>query len=598
MAVDYVAILNSDREPARHAAGSDSARTVHAAYAAPHRKRSMKHKKKTKAERRVISLRNLKKARAANRRKHAGEPKPGISKRIAKSGHLKKGVGKAVQGSAQRQKAKHAKKAKKARKLTKAERADISRRNLRKARAAQKHNAKPKKKAKKAPGSKTTLTARRAARSTTKSEAKRMKGKKGKKSGKKKAKLTKAERADISRKNLKKARAAQKKKPKKGKKKAAKTLAKRAAKRMAAPKQGKIKRAKRSKGKRSSGKRRTPAQKAASLRNLRKARAVRKAAKKRHKVRPYSYHSKPKRVKVKGHMSWEKRGKKRRTPAQKAASLRNLRKARGARRHRGYEYAMSNPLGGVEVFVGGLSALGGFMVADLVDRIIATHALTAKSSTDAAGHQLYADNPPTTGSYIALFNPTAICAPMNLARWGAGLGMTVVPVVIAKWIGNPMGRSVFQMWGFGAGMRILGKAGIDLVAKLSMWTQNGQRLYDGEMRAQVLASADQTPLASLPSAGLGAADCGCANCKAGVGECGVGKAPAAGTGYPSEPRETAAGAQRANAPPPPPSPPATSSLPGGSNTPTPSQTLQGHPGLAGVGMPNYNWGHKEDRDAA
>lgn len=305
------------------------------------------------------------------------------------------------------------------------------------------------------------------------------------------------------------------------------------------------------------------------LRAARRARAAAKRAGRKHPVRAYSYHRPPKRVKVKAHRSYERGGQ---TAAQRRASLRNLAKARRARKggHRSSKrggrrqrYAMENPLGGLELFVGGLTGLIGFGGADFVDRIIATHALTPKGSPDASGVQLYMDTPPTDGSYKGLYNPTAITAPMNLTRWAVGGLITVVPLGLAHYVTGPVGRSSLQMFGFGAGIRIVGKGLLDLLAMLTRKTAVGQRVYDGEMRAMALHAADGSE-ATLPSAGLGRTGTGCA-CGGSCVACAAKLAGKTGAGWPSMPREVS---QQAAPPAPQLAPPAPPPPPGGSVTVT------------------------------
>lgn len=400
------------------------------------------------------------------------------------------------------------------------------------------------------------LTPRRHARSTQASEAKAMKKGKGKR------KTTRKQR-EAARKNIKKAQAKLRSMHRKGKKSSGKkkTLAKRSASRAVRPPTPK-KAMRRGKGKR----RFTQKARDAAMRNLRKARAARAKAKRagrKHPVRAYSYHSKPKRVKVPAHRSYEKRGHQSRKA--RAASLRNLKKARAALRHGGrrhsghraretYMEAMVNALTGTEIVIGAFTMTFWFMVTDFVDRLVATHALTDKGTKDASGHELYADTPPTSGDYAGLFNATAICAPMNVWRWVVGLGgMTGVPFLISFAVSNDVGRSALQAASAGAGIRIVGKALIDLVAYITMWNPLGQQLYDGEMRAQVYASGNTDPLTSLPSTGLGGTEK-----KAGTGEAPKDKDGKVGTAWPSMPRETAnagstatTGGNEGGAPPPP-----------------------------------------------
>ena len=553
-------------------------------------------------------------------------------------------------------------KKKSGKKLSKAARREIALKNLAKARKAKKAytGARPHKKGSKKKG--TTrfhkLTPKqRAAALANLEKARKALAKKGKKSGKAvrapkmpkhapvraaakrpkgKKKLTKAERAAISRRNLKKARAALKRgthRPKAAKK--------------GARKGGKLSKAKR---------------REIAMKNLRKAHAARRSAKKagrKHPVKPYSYSVRSKTVKVPPHKSWEGKGK-RRSAKQKAASLRNIKKAQAARRRKGgghkateasrkgktkrtakqkaaslanlkkaraarksaskrhdvkgfsyhrqggkrhvYEYMMENPLTGRELAWGVPSSLVWFLVTDMSDRFWATHPLTAKGSTDASGHALYADVPVTAATwktgYPGVYNPTAICAPMNLIRWGSGVVMIALPLGVARFVEHPLARSMLQAAGYGAILRIGGKAFIDLIAKLAMWTGTGQRLYDGEMRSMVLTSADQSPLNSLPAAGLGSVGCGsCTACETGVGAC-----TQAGVGYPSVPREAAAPSSptattpatsnQPASPPPPPVPPASSS----STTTTTTTTTSPLAGLPAPRRSMYDWGHQEEEE--
>jgi hypothetical protein len=243
-------------------------------------------------------------------------------------------------------------------------------------------------------------------------------------------------------------------------------------------------------------------------------------------------------------------------------------KRKGSRKTRGHAFkrgAMENPMTSGELILGGFTGLLGFLAADVVDRLLATHALTDKGTKDAQGNELYADNPSTTGDYTGLYNATAICAPMDVKRWLVGVGaMAGLPLLAAHFVKNDMARSGLQFFGFAAGVRIVGKGLTDLVAGMLTTNPIGQQLYDGEMRAAALKANNGNPaataLASLPSAGLGrprlgAAAPGCAPC-----------ADKTGAGYPSMPREVAAPAastpapgpatQMAPPPAPPPAPPA------------------------------------------
>ena len=530
-ALDYTDVLN---EPA----------SADAELAAAAGKKKAKRKMSPKA--RKAALKNLAKARSAQRaKKHRG------TKAKAKTKSVRK-----------------------ARRTAKQKAAALK--NLKKARSTRRKKSKTHR-----------LTTRRASRSTSRaSEAKTMA----------KKKRTAKQRA-ASRRNIKKAQQKLRRIHPKGKfitrkknrgskamSKRGKTLARRSAKRtaVAAPTPRKTKKRGRS------GKKRRFTQKAraAAMRNLGKARSARrraKAAGRKHAVRAYSYHSRPKRVKVPAHRSYER--KKRQSKKARAASLRNLRKARAAQRHgghrrsgmrsrRGYMKAMENAITGVEGILGTASAIVWFMVTDFVDRLLATHSLTDKGAKDAAGNELYMDTPPITGSYAGAFNPTAICAPMDATRWLVGLlAMQGVPFLVSFAVSNDLARTTIQMGVLGGTVRIVGKALIDLTAYIVMWNPVGQQLYDGEMRAQNLVAGNTTALSSLPSTGLGSACGECTACTKGVGAC-SGKAAGAGSpqgaGYPSMPREnanspsTSTPPSEGGRPPPPPAPPPAHLSPGGS----------------------------------
>lgn len=257
--------------------------------------------------------------------------------------------------------------------------------------------------------------------------------------------------------------------------------------------------------------------------------------------------------------------------------------------------AMENPMTGVELFIGTFTGLLGFATADVVDRIIATHALTGSNGS-------YTDAPPdaapasgTKATYGSMFNATAICAPMNLTRWVAGLLISSVPIGVAHFISAPVGRSSLQFFGFGAGMRIVGKGMIDLVALVSKSNVNGMRLYGGEQRAMAIMANDGSvsKLPAMSSTGLGRASlaapaghktgCGCQACGSHVA---AAKKP--GAGWPSYPPVQQAAPQ---APPPALGPP-----PGGfTATPSPSNT--GIRGVPETFIPRYNWGSDKNKAA-
>lgn len=306
-------------------------------------------------------------------------------------------------------------------------------------------------------------------------------------------------------------------KAKKAAKKAAATRKRNEAKRSAAGKKAAATR------KRNAGKAAAPKKKAAKRKSSKKARksGTRKSGRARS-----THTTRTEIIRLPGHTtklavvpvpSMARRSKPRKAAKRKKSSKKK-KSGKGKAKEAGY--AMENPLSGTELFVGGLTLLAGFLVADVNDRYWATHALTDKNAKDAAGNELYADAPPADGNYAGLFNATAVLAPYDWKRWAAGAVGTAAPFIIAAFVKAPTGRSALQFFGFGFGARFLGKALIDLVAMATKKTKYGQQFYDAEMRAASMkAGANGYPLSSLPSTGLGAPGCGCANCSTGIGAC-------------------------------------------------------------------------------
>jgi hypothetical protein len=188
--------------------------------------------------------------------------------------------------------------------------------------------------------------------------------------------------------------------------------------------------------------------------------------------------------------------------------------------------------------VGGIVSMAvGAVAGDAVDRLLASHALnylnadgsnsataptTANNGSD--GKQLFADVPPTSGSYQGLFNATAVLAPMNATRWLVGIGAPIA-IYAASFVFSKTGsmRAVLQLGAFGWGVRTLLKGANQAAASLFGRTHAGARLYDAEARAAAVQAANQpggTDNSGLyPTSGLGRGRCDCPNCTAGVGAC-------------------------------------------------------------------------------
>jgi hypothetical protein len=262
---------------------------------------------------------------------------------------------------------------------------------------------------------------------------------------------------------------------------------------------------------------------------------------------------------------------KRSRAAKKAAATRKRNKKSGwhtqiKRSAAAEHYPMENPLGVAEVLVGTFTGLLGFGSSELIDRLLATHALTGTT-------QPYSDSPPTTGDYSGLYNGTAILAPMDIYRWGAGLGLAIVPIAIASQVSDPIGRSALQMFGFGALMRVGGKGLTDLAAYLTSGSLFGNQVFINEQRAQAALPNATVQSSNLPTSGLGRLPAGVGGghhghwlsngakvpppgspCACGNNACGGcgGSAPRPPV---RPPATSASSAQAANCPPPPPPPP-------------------------------------------
>jgi DNA-binding protein HU-beta len=353
---------------------------------------------------------------------------------------------------------------------------------------------------------------------------------------------------------------------------------------------------KRKRSKRKSGKRR--ARKVRAAHSIKLPRGKRGAKKrvgvhvkvgKKRRSRGFSVPRKTKRVYV---IAAEKSRRRRKRKA-KANPAKRRRHSSGRRKG-----TMENPMDGVELFIGAITGLAGFLTADVLDRFLATHPLTVSTAASGSTAATYTDTPPTSGDYQGLFNATAICAPMDATRWLAGLGVATVPLVIAHFISAPKGRAALQFFGYAAGIRVVGKGLIDMIAQLTQPTQLGQQLYDGEMRAAALKAGNGTIASgvNLPSSGLGRARLGtgkpCAPCAT----------KKMGAGYPSAPREVTAVTNNST--------PTTQNQPTSTPTntaptastpvatppapPAAANTLTGARFINGLPRRNPNWGYQGD----
>jgi len=151
-------------------------------------------------------------------------------------------------------------------------------------------------------------------------------------------------------------------------------------------------------------------------------------------------------------------------------------------------------LTGGELVVGGITGVLGYVGADVLDRFLATHALAGTVTTGTQGGSL---DTPAAGQ---VYNYQAVAAPMGIKRWGAGLGVAAVPIILAGFIKGPMARSSLQFFGIGALLRTLGKGATDLMVMLTGKGATGMRLYADEISASNAAkNAAASPTAQLPS---------------------------------------------------------------------------------------------------
>lgn len=167
-----------------------------------------------------------------------------------------------------------------------------------------------------------------------------------------------------------------------------------------------------------------------------------------------------------------------------------LRRRRHSRRG-----AMENPVTGWELVVGLVTGAIGYTAADVIDRLV-----TMRERKDDKGQAL------------AMRFIEAPLMDDFLPRVGAGVAVAGTPLVVAQFIRSPMGRSALQFFGFGAAVRLVGKAVDDLAAYLfkdSASDSTGKKLFSGEIGQRTavgLAGAPCSTCGQYP--GLGGS-CGC-----------------------------------------------------------------------------------------
>lgn len=252
------------------------------------------------------------------------------------------------------------------------------------------------------------------------------------------------------------------------------------------------------------------------------ARAAEKLPGGRVRVKSHTVHQKKKNIPTKGYTRHVSKPTYRRdtytykqTPKQRAASKRNLKLARmakgGSKSSSRRSGARDNPVagafenppsGGEYAMIGGVGLVA-FLVSSVVDRVVATHAVTPHMSDgktqdkDANGNLLY-DDAPAQGQ---VYNIIAIDAPMDLKRWLVGGAFVLVPAIgaaVAHSSDMPNLTVVMVSATFGAGFRLFGKAASDGLAYLFRKTAFGQRALAPEINAASFAKQMKAQGAAKP----------------------------------------------------------------------------------------------------
>lgn len=148
---------------------------------------------------------------------------------------------------------------------------------------------------------------------------------------------------------------------------------------------------------------------------------------------------------------------------------------------------------GIAVITGGL----GFILADGVDRLLATY---NPASTDAKPTDKF-----TSDGAGTLANTLNVAAKPSLIRIGAGVGMTALPAFGSSMVRNPMARAALEGMTVGAGVSLFKTLWNSLVMPLlapkdtstaSLQKSIIVRLYPAEVAAHINAAQPQVSAAS------------------------------------------------------------------------------------------------------
>lgn len=141
-----------------------------------------------------------------------------------------------------------------------------------------------------------------------------------------------------------------------------------------------------------------------------------------------------------------------------------------------------------EFMSGVLGAGFGYMLSSAVDRYTATHALDANNMDTPAAGQIY--------------NSEAVDLPIwsSWQRIAGAVASVAVPLFVASRLSNPAAKSFFQIAGFAAVARGVGKAGDDAIAMLSGGASAPalvQQLYAPEIAADAKLTGSPSGLTSI-----------------------------------------------------------------------------------------------------
>jgi hypothetical protein len=163
-----------------------------------------------------------------------------------------------------------------------------------------------------------------------------------------------------------------------------------------------------------------------------------------------------------------------------------------------------------QMFIMGGAGSVGFLLADGIDRLLATYnPLAAEKPKDKF----------TSDGNGTLANTLNVASMPNLARAGASIGLIAVPAVASMYVKGPKSRAALQGWAFGSlvsGVKLL-VANVLLPALIGKDTSTPAiqksyiaRLYPAETAASINRKAQQTSVSSANAAGAlsGAGDVG------------------------------------------------------------------------------------------